>query len=101
MDLRVLIIVLSVALLASCSETTEVTQRSPKAIYAEHCELCHGSAGNAQISGAKDLSVSSLNLKEVQTIIRNGRRIMRPYKDVLSEEEIKQVSDYVMTLRSQ
>ena len=66
-----------------------------KEIYEEKCALCHGSDGKLGVSGAKDLSVSTLDHKGIVTIITDGKNSMASYKAVLSVEQIELVANYI------
>jgi mono/diheme cytochrome c family protein len=70
-----------------------------KMIYSGMCALCHGVDGTMQISGAKDLSESTLTLPERIVMIKHGKGTMTPFKDRLSDEEIKHLAMYLESLR--
>jgi mono/diheme cytochrome c family protein len=61
--------------------------------------LCHGYDGAQQFAGAKNLSQSVLPKNEVVSRIAEGKGTMPPHKDVLSEEQIDALADFVLTLR--
>ena len=67
--------------------------------YEKQCERCHGEDGNLGLSGAKSLSKTNLTSSDMIPIITNGSSggIMPSYRDVLSEEEIKNVAQYIET----
>lgn len=92
--------------LFSCGSNTtpKIPENAPKvsaipASYAKNCSKCHGDDGKLMLAGAKDLSASKLSIDEVIAIIRNGKGAMPPYGNMLTEGEIKQTADFVMTLR--
>lgn len=66
-----------------------------KEIYEEKCALCHGSDGKLGVSGAKDLSISTIDHKGIVTIITDGKNSMASYKAVLSAEQIELVASYI------
>jgi mono/diheme cytochrome c family protein len=70
-----------------------------KKLYDVKCALCHGYDGAQQFAGAKDLSRSTLPKNEVVSRIAEGRGTMPPHKDVLSEEQMDALADFVLTLR--
>lgn len=70
-----------------------------KKLYDVKCALCHGYDGAQQFAGAKDLSQSELPKSEVVLRIAEGKGTMPPHKDVLSEEQIDALADFVMALR--
>lgn len=73
-----------------------------KIVYQRNCISCHGEKGNAQISGAKDLTSSALSEKEIKNIITNGSENgkMMPYKSLLSAEEIDALVEHVKSLKN-
>lgn len=90
----------------SSTETSLVTESEhevvdAKTLYMIHCESCHGMDGKKGISGAADLSVSTLKSTEIIHVIKNGNeKGMMPYKDLIQhEEEISSLAEYVKNLR--
>lgn len=69
------------------------------AIFKTRCELCHGADGKLGANGSKDLTVSELDLNERIAMVTNGKGLMTPFKDILSLQEIKAVSEYSMTFK--
>jgi cytochrome c6 len=69
------------------------------AVFRQYCITCHGSDGKLGLNGAKDLTVSPLTNEERINIITNGRKMMTPFKEVLSPEEILAVADYTLSLK--
>jgi mono/diheme cytochrome c family protein len=67
-------------------------------IYKQYCITCHGLYGDMGASGAFDLSASQLSIEERVLVITNGRNLMTPFKSLLSEEKIKAVAEYTLTL---
>jgi mono/diheme cytochrome c family protein len=100
-------IVVLIGLLASCNDNgstqTPGTTVSPDSkgaqVYGQYCVSCHGKDGKLGLSGASNLMVSVLTKPEVKEVVTNGRRLMSPFKDVLKQDEIDAVADYVLTLR--
>jgi mono/diheme cytochrome c family protein len=68
-------------------------------IFKKKCALCHGLNGNKQLSGAKKLTESKLPLNEIEALVTNGMRQMPSFKERLTIEEIKLVSDYAYQFR--
>ena len=68
------------------------------AIYEQECINCHGADGQGGVSGAKDLSASTLNRDERLAIIRSGKNAMMPYKDRLTGGQVEAVATYVESL---
>jgi len=86
------------------SESTESSSSAKppiskeQSIYNTNCKLCHGSKGDLGVSGAANLRMSELSIEERITVITNGRNGMAAYKGILSEEQIKLVAEYTLTL---
>ena len=70
-----------------------------KIIFASKCSSCHGMQGEMELSGAKLLSASVLAVEERIQIIRDGKKTMVSYKEQLTEEQIKALAEYTMTLK--
>lgn len=68
-------------------------------VYTAKCVLCHGETGDANRSGAKDLTISKVSSAEAKDIVTNGKGYMTPFGSVLSEEEINAVVEYIETLK--
>ena len=71
------------------------TNRKGKLVFKQYCVACHGADGKLGISGATDLSTSTVTFEERIDQITNGKGMMTPYKDVLSETQIKDVAEYL------
>ena len=86
----------------STSESTSVAAADApdgKKIYKQYCIACHGLYGDMGASGAFNLTTSTLSVEEKVTVITNGRNAMTPFKDLLSEAEIKAVAEYTQELK--
>ena len=70
-------------------------------VYKQYCVTCHGLYGDMGGSGAFDLSVSELSVEERINVITNGRNTMTPFGALLSEEKIKAVAEYTLTLKKE
>lgn len=70
-----------------------------KKVYDRTCAPCHGLDGSQGVSGAKDLGVSVLSLEDRIQLIQKGKGVMPGYQSTLSENEIKAVAEYTMTLK--
>lgn len=78
------------------AEKTEAP--SGYAIYKKNCVTCHGADGRMGLNGAKPLPDSKMSLEERIKHINTGKGAMQPYKGILSEDAIKAVAAYTMTL---
>lgn len=87
------------------SEKTVAEAAKPKIdgakIYKQYCIACHGLYGDMGASGAYNLTESKLTLEEKIAVITNGRNTMTPFKDLLSEEQIKAVAQHTVSLKSE
>lgn len=70
-----------------------------KALYTINCLKCHGEDGKAGINGASNLTASMCENRGLVGIIRNGRKLMPAFKDLLNEQEVTAVAEYVKSLR--
>lgn len=67
--------------------------------FKKYCTACHGADGKMGLNGAADLTQTTLSKEEAVQVITNGRKLMAPYKSILSADEISNVADYVLTLK--
>jgi cytochrome c6 len=68
-------------------------------IFESKCVKCHGIDGTKEKVGAKNLRFSKLSGVEILAMMEEGKKVMPAYKKKLSPEEIKNVAEYVKTLR--
>lgn len=80
------------------AQSTSASSPNGAQIYKDNCIVCHGADGKAGISGASDLSKSTLPHAQVVGVITNGRNGMRSFKE-LTKAEIEAVAWYVESLR--
>jgi len=73
-----------------------LSSNSGNKTFSTYCVLCHGSDGKMGLNGAKDLSLSILDLEGRMKIIKEGKDLMTPFGELLSDEEIKAVAQYTM-----
>lgn len=88
---------------------TAATAQEPdgKAIYASKCRLCHGVRGtpsNAMLKKMKDIPtldsafMASRSEDSVVQVVTHGSNEMKPFREKLSEAEIRAVARYVREL---
>ncbi len=78
----------------------ETPEEKGENLYILNCASCHGEDGKLGSSGAKDLSVSKLNDKQIEQIIRKGKNAMPSQEAILeTDENIKLVIEHLKTLR--
>ena len=69
-------------------------------IFRTYCITCHGIDGKLGLNGAKDLTVSEISMEERINQVTNGKGLMTPFKDILTEEQIQQVAEYTVSLKT-
>lgn len=79
--------------IANTSDSVSISSTDGKSLYEANCVLCHGGDGKLASSGAKDLSVSVLDLAGIKEIITKGKGAM-PAAQV-NEEQATAISEYV------
>ena len=106
MAMRSLMLAVLVALVAlvacSASGSSGVEQQHAstpgESLYKSQCVMCHGRKGNLNMSGAKDLTISTLTEQEMIAVVTHGRGGMIGFNMTLSQEQIKEVVAHVRTL---
>jgi mono/diheme cytochrome c family protein len=101
---RISAVLAAVVFLAGSSS---FAQSAGEAIYKAKCLMCHGANGGADTGMGKatkslpvsDPSVKALTEEEMFTITRSGKLRMQPFKDKLSDHEIREVVAYFRTLK--
>ena len=81
------------------AEPTAATLASGNEIYQNYCQNCHGKDGTLGLSGAANLKESGLHLEQIKEIIKKGKNAMVSYENILSEEQIQLVAEYVQHLK--
>jgi cytochrome c6 len=77
-------------------------QSTAEATYKAKCQMCHGAAGMADSPAGKSMKVLPVsdpavkNMSEAKMVeaVHNGAGKMQPYKDKLSDQDIKDVVAY-------
>ena len=105
-----LLIVLAFALFAfaACLESkperfiVAASKAYEASLFRQHCAICHGPEGDGKIldNGTKVPSLREGEFKfkseaEIYTQIANGGNGMTPFRDQLTERELKLLSDFV------
>lgn len=71
-----------------------------KALFMNNCASCHGVDGILGMSGAKNLTETSLSDAEINKIITYGKKTMPAFKELIpTDEEIDAVVQHVRTLK--
>ncbi|WP_139925469.1 cytochrome c [Hymenobacter sp. DG01] len=89
------------ATLAAASEVSEPAEAlvAGKVLFGQRCAVCHGPDGKLGLNGAHDLTKSNLNTVGRVYMVTNGLGKMPGFEDQLTEEQIRQVAEYSLTLR--
>jgi cytochrome c6 len=80
-------------------------QSSTEALYKLKCQMCHGEKGMADSAAGKSMKVKPISdpdvkkMNETQMVeaVRNGMGKMQPYKDKMTDAQIKTVVGYFRT----
>ena len=100
-------VVLLALVLPSCGDSTNeqrmedpATVVSGKELFVNHCAACHGMDGTLGLSGASDLSKSTLTQEAIMNILKDGRNGMPSLAPILkSDENMAAVTTYTLELR--
>ena len=85
--------------------TVSFAQSSGEATYKAKCQMCHGEKGLADSGAGKAMKVKPATDPEVQKMseaqmidaVHNGMGKMQPYKDKLTDAQIKEAVEYFRT----
>lgn len=78
---------------------TETRLMTGEKIFEAKCVACHGNDGTAGIANAANLQTSQLSNAAIVNTVSNGRGGMPSFKSQLSEGDIQDLANYVITLR--
>ncbi len=76
-------------------DTIEIAGNDGKTLYENNCKLCHGSDGKLGMAGAKDISITVLDLEAIKNIIMNGKNAMPAA--AVNDEQANAIAEYVNT----
>lgn len=94
---RRFIILLSVAFFSYTSFVQ--MENNGREIFERNCSRCHGTDGTKGKWGAKNLTLSKLSDDELSAIITNGKGRMPAWGNILKNDEIERLKDYIKTMR--
>ncbi len=69
------------------------------ALFKVQCTVCHGEDGKANLSGAKDLTLSTKSDTEIMAIIKQGKNTMPKMANIYNDQELKALVAYVKAFR--
>lgn len=98
---------MALAVVVCLASAVGFAQSPGEATYKSKCQMCHGANGQADTGMGKatktlpvsDPAVKALSAEEMMTITKNGKLKMQPFKDKLSDTEIKEVVAFFRTLK--
>ncbi|HJW27744.1 MAG TPA: cytochrome c [Saprospiraceae bacterium] len=99
---KILLSFLLIVLIFACGKKPDsdpATAAEGQQIYKQYCILCHGADGKLGLNGAKDLTVSALTESERIVQVTEGKNTMTPFKGILTQDQIKAVVAYTLTLK--
>lgn len=74
-------------------DSTEVAATDGKGLFEQKCAMCHGNDGKLGLSGAKDLTATTMDITSIKEVILKGKNMMAPVS--VSEEEATSIAEYV------
>ncbi len=74
-------------------DSVVATANDGASLYKANCVVCHGNDGKLGLSGAKDISISTLNVDAIKEMILHGKNTMPAAQ--LNEEQASMVAEYV------
>lgn len=77
------------------ADNSTMAANDGKALYEANCKLCHGDNGKLGMAGAKDISVSTLDLAGLKDIIIHGKGAMPAA--AVNDEQAQAIANYVNT----
>jgi mono/diheme cytochrome c family protein len=94
------------AAMAAAAAAVAPAQDAGASLYKAKCQTCHGPDGMAnsgvgkimKVKPATDPSVKAMSEAQMIAAVRNGMGKMQPYKDSLTDAQIKDAVDHFRTL---
>jgi mono/diheme cytochrome c family protein len=91
-------------MISGCSDAGETAANrenkplSGETVYRKYCVSCHGAIGQRIVAG-RQLRETSLEPQHIMAIISHGILPMPSFEKYLNEQEIKNVTEYVIGLK--
>ena len=97
----------ALAVAISLGSAVGFAQSTGEATYKAKCQSCHGAAGTPSPAMAKMMSIKASSDPDIKKLtadqmfesVKNGKGKMQPFKDKLSDQEIKDSVAYFRTLK--
>lgn len=104
----VFIVIFLVGVGSAFASTQDKEKTEAKAIYQQHCAMCHGQDGKGATPIGKKFQIPDLHSSAVQKnsdaeltqIIDNGKGKMPPFKSQLKPEQVKDLVAYIKDMGS-
>jgi cytochrome c6 len=98
---------ITLAAVLSLAGSVCLAQSSGDGIYKAKCQMCHGATGAADTPTGKMLKVKPLSDPDIKKLtaeqmfesVKNGKGKMQPYKDKLTDAQIKDSVAYYRNLK--
>ena len=98
---------LALAAIFAIAGSMSFAQSAGEATYKAKCQMCHGANGAADTPTAKMMKVKPLNDPDIKKLtdeqmfesVKNGKGKMQPFKDKLSDQEIKDSITFYRNLK--
>ena len=86
----------------AAAEGSDLDKKAPvtpgEALFKSNCTMCHGRDGKLNMSGAKDLTKSTLTEAEMIAIVTHGKGGMAGFGKTLTKTQVEEVVNHVRTL---
>ena len=97
----------ALALAIALGSAVGFAQSAGEATYKAKCQSCHGAAGTPNpamakamgIKAATDPDIKKLTAEQMFDSVKNGKGKVQPFKDKLSDQEIKDSVAFFRTLK--
>jgi mono/diheme cytochrome c family protein len=95
------------AVIFSCAGATALGQTGGADVYKAKCQSCHGATGTPSAAMAKMMGIKAVSDPDIKKLtaddmiaaVKNGKGKMQPFKDKLTDDQIKDSVTYYRTLK--
>jgi cytochrome c6 len=97
----------ALALLVSVASAVSFAQSGGEAVYKAKCQSCHGASGTPNPAMAKMMNIKAVSDPDIKKLtadqmfdsVKNGKGKMQPFKDKLTDQQIKDSVEYYRSLK--
>ena len=97
----------ALAVVVSLGSAVGFAQAAGEATYKAKCQSCHGATGTPSPAMAKMMNIKAVSDPDIKKLtadqmfdsVKNGKGKMQPFKDKLTDAEIKDSVSYYRTLK--